>query len=143
MIDDLRPSPIRGLLNPVLLLTGLTFAVALVLLPFALARSGSGGLLGLAAAGGICFIAGAIAELIAWTLSATVQPLGLMFVGMAVRMLPPLSVCVYLAANSGGREHQAFIGYLLAFYLTTLALETFLTVKRVATSAPTSKPSPR
>ena len=42
-----------------------------------------------------------------------------------------LAVCIGLAAfGQSGRQHLAFIGYLLTFYLVTLALETWLAVKR-------------
>ncbi len=55
---------------------------------------------------------------------------------MAIRMVPPLAICVVLAAQGAdGREHLAFIGYLLAFYLVTLAVETWLAVKRVRNHA--------
>lgn len=133
MIEDLRPSPPRGLLHPVLFVAGLTLVVALLLFPFALGRSASGGVAGLAVAAAICLAAGCIAEGVAWALARHVAPLGIMLFGMAIRMLPPLGVCVYLAASGqGGRQHLAFICYLLVFYFATLALETYLAVKRVA-----------
>jgi len=95
---------------------------------------------GLAVAAAICLVAGWIAELLAFMLHGRVMPLAVMLLGMAVRMLPPLGICVALAARgSSGRDHLAFIVYLLAFYLITLALETWLTVGRVAhTTAPTN-----
>jgi hypothetical protein len=144
MIDDSRPLPTRGLLHPVLSLAGLTLAVALLLLPFALGRSDSGGVLGLALAAAICLVCGLVAEALSWGLGGQVNPLAVMLLGMSIRMLPPLALCVYLAASGqDGREHLAFIGYLLAFYLSTLALETYLTVKRIAKSAPKSNPGAR
>jgi hypothetical protein len=139
MIDDLRPLPVKGILHPALLLAGLTLALALVLLPFALRRTDSGGVLGLAIAAAICLVAGWISEAVAWALARRVAPLGAILLGMAIRMLPPLAVCVYLAASrGGGRQHLAFIAYLLVFYLATLALETVLAVKRAAQLPPKS-----
>jgi len=110
--------------------------VALLIAPFAVGKSGSAGLAGLAIAAAICLVAGWIAESLALMLHDRVMPLAAMLLGMAVRMLPPLGVCLVLAARgSSGRDHLAFIVYLLAFYLVTLALETWLTVGRVAATA--------
>src|SRR5262245_43010063 len=131
MIDDSNSSPFRGFLRPVLLLAACLFAIALPLLPFAWGRSGSAGLAGLAVAAGICFAVGSIAEGLACLLDRRVTPLVVMLIGMAVRMGPPLLVCLALAYQGArGREHLAFIGYLLTFYIGLLALETWLTVKR-------------
>ncbi len=123
-------------LRSVLLLGGCVMLVALLIAPFAAGKSGSAGIAGLAVAAAICLFAGWIAELLAFMLHGRVTPLALMLLGMAVRMLPPLGICVALAAQRvSGREHLAFIVYLLAFYLVTLALETWLTVGRVASAA--------
>jgi hypothetical protein len=133
MIDELHSSPFRGFARPALLLAGCVGAVALLLSPFAMVRSGSGGMTGLAIAAVICLVAGWVAEALACLLQRSVSPLGVMLLGMTVRMLPPLGVCLVLAAQGArGREHLAFICYLLAFYLVTLALETWLTVKRIS-----------
>lgn len=133
MIDDLRASPIRGFLRPALLLAGCVFVAALALLPVTLGKAGSGGPLGLAIAAAVCLAAGWVAEGFAWFLHCRVSPLGVMLLGMAIRMLPPLGICTVLAAQgASGRQHLAFICYLLTFYLVTLASETWLTVKRVA-----------
>jgi hypothetical protein len=123
-------------LRSVLLLGGCVTLVALLIAPFAAGKSGSAGIAGLAVAAAICLFAGWIAELLAFMLHGFAMPLALMLLGMAVRMLPPLGICVALAAQRvSGREHLAFIVYLLAFYLVTLALETWLTVGRVASAA--------
>ena len=140
MIDDLNSSPFRSLVRPVLLLTGCVLAIALILLPIAWNRVGSGGPVGLAIAAGVCLTAGVVAEILAYSLRRHVAPLGVMLLGMTIRMVPPLGICMYLAAQGArGREHLAFIFYLLAFYLVTLALETWFNVKRAGrTSNPLS-----
>jgi hypothetical protein len=120
-------------LRSVLLMGGCVMLVALLIAPFAAGKPGSAGLAGLAVAAAICLGAGWIAESLAFMLHGRVMPLAVMLLGMAVRMLPPLGVCVALAARGvSGRDHLAFIVYLLAFYLVTLALETWLSVGRVA-----------
>jgi hypothetical protein len=133
MIDDSRSSPARGFLHPALLLAGLILAVALLLLPFALVRSGSGGIGGLGAAAAFCLVIGWIAEGLAWLLRGRVAPVGEMLISMAVRTGAPLGLCLFLAASGqSGHQHLAFIGYLFAFYFATLALETYLAVRRIA-----------
>ena len=120
-------------LRSAVMLSGSVLLVALMIAPFAAVRSGSGGLGGLTLAAAICLLAGWAAESLACVLQNRVAPLAMMLLGMTLRMVPPLGVCVALAAQGiSGREHLAFIFYLLAFYLVTLALETWLTVSRVA-----------
>jgi hypothetical protein len=123
-------------LRSVLLLGGCVLLVAMLIAPFAAGKTGSAGLAGLAVAAAICLVAGVVAESLAFVLGDRVMPLAVMLLGMAVRMLPPLGVCVALAAQGvSGREHLAFIFYLLAFYLVTLAFETWLTVGRIANTS--------
>lgn len=133
MNDDLNSSPLPGLLRPVTMLTGCIGVVALLLLPVAWNKAASNGLAGLAIAAAVCLAAGVVAELLAFLLRRTVQPLGVMLLGMTIRMVPPLAICMYLALQGArGREHLAFIVYLLVFYLATLAVETWFNVKRAA-----------
>jgi hypothetical protein len=121
------------------MLAGCVLLVALLIAPFAAGKSGSGGLVGLAVAGGGCLLAGWVAESLACLLQGRVTSLVAMLLGMAIRMVPPLGICVALAAQrADGREHLAFIVYLLAFYLVTLAMETWLTVGRVAPASAAS-----
>ncbi len=136
MIDELPASPVRGFLFPAVLLAGMIFAVALVLFPFAMQRTDSGGTIGLLTAAGVCLAAGWAAEGFAFALRRQVAPVGVMLLGMAIRMAPPLGICLFLAAQGqNGRQHLAFICYLLTFYLVTLVLETWLTVKRISHTA--------
>jgi hypothetical protein len=106
---------------------------ALLMLPFASGRSGTGGPSGLMLAAAICLAAATIAESLACCLQDRIPPLMLMLLGMAIRMVPPLAVCVVLVERgASGPDHLPFVVYLLAFYLVTLALETWLTVSRLA-----------
>ena len=120
----------HGLARSASMLSAWILAVALLLIPFAAARSGSGGLAGLAFAAAICLFSGLIVEVIACPLAGN-SPVGAALIGMMVRMFAPLAVCVVLlATGQSGRDHLAFIGYLLAFYMVTLGLETWIAVKR-------------
>lgn len=120
-------------LNSALLVTAVILMAALVVAPFATGRTGSAGLGGLTLAAGICLATSWATELVAVAIGRYASPLALMALGMLIRMLPPLTVCVVLAAKGvSGREHLAFIFYLLGFYLVTLVMETWASVVRVA-----------
>lgn len=122
-----------------LLLVSAVLVAALLMLPFSAGRVGSGGPNGLMLAAAICLATAGAAELLSCALHGGVSPLLLMLTGMAIRMLPPLAICVVLAARgANGREYLPFIVYLLAFYLVTLALETWLTVSRLASQTNSS-----
>lgn len=123
------------------MLAGCILLIALVLAPFAAGRSGANGLAGVAAAAGICLVTGLAAEGVATLLAGRVSTLVGMLLGMAIRMVPPLGACVFLAAQgSQGRHYLPFIVYLLAFYFVTLALETWLTVERIGSAKGSREP---
>lgn len=123
----------HGFVRSALIVTACMLGVGLMLLPIAVYQDGSGSALGLLAAGGICLLAAYLAEAFSCLLTRTGPPLAAMLVSMAVRFTPPLLVCFYLAATGAtGRQHLAFVCYLLAFYLVTLAVETWLAVSRVS-----------
>ncbi len=127
-----------------LMLAGWVLLVALLIAPLAAGKSGSGSLAGLSLAAAICLLTGWAAESLACWLHGRVMPLAVMLLGMAIRMVPPLGVCVALAVlGAGGRDHLAFIVYLLTFYLVTLALETWLAVGRLASTSTPSHPIAR
>jgi hypothetical protein len=122
-----------GVVRSALMLIACIFAVALVLMPVAVRQSGTGNPLGLASAAAICLASGLAAECLGFVLTRTWSPLAGQLSGMSIRMLLPLFACLILALQGfSGRENLAFVCYLLAFYIVTLALETWLAVKRVA-----------
>ena len=126
-----------------LMLFALLLFAALLLAPFAIGHTGSRGPLGLAVAAVVCLVSGIAAEAVSSLLARIGNPLGGTMAGMAIRMFPPLAICVALAATGQtGRQHLYFIVYLLAFYLLMLAAETWMAVKRVAGTSTTPR-SPR
>jgi hypothetical protein len=130
----------HGFVRSALLVTACIFGVALLLLPVAVRQTGTGAPLGLAAAGAICLFAAYLAEAIGCMLGRTGSHLAAMLLSMAVRFTPPIAACFVLAATgASGRQHLAFVGYLLAFYLVTLAAETWLAVRRVSDQSPSPK----
>ena len=123
-----------GFVRSVLVLAGSILAIAapLGLFSFATEQSGSAGPAGVAAAAVICLLAGCAADGVAAIVHRAGSPLAALLAGMALRLAPPLGVCLFLAMRGGGREHLAFVVYLLTFYLVTLTLDTRWAVQRVA-----------
>jgi hypothetical protein len=137
------PKPTRtSILRSSLLLAGCVGFVALLLAPFAMQGTGSAGFGGLAVAAAICLLAGLVAEFAAFLLGSNTSPLVTMLLGMGIRMTPPMGIVLAIAMQgASGRQYMAFICYLLAFYLATLALETWLTVSRVTHSSVSASPT--
>lgn len=122
----------RGFVHSAIALSSCVLVVALVLLPYAMCQSGSAGPMGVAAAATIVLLAGLAAEGMGVVFAGLGSPLAALLFATAARMTPPMLICLVLALQGAhGREYLAFICYLLAFYLVTLALETWLAVKRV------------
>jgi hypothetical protein len=133
----------HGFLRTAMVLATCILLAALLLTPIALQQPGSGSPIGLAIAAAICLVSGLVAEIFVALLSRQ-TPLGATLVGMMVRMMLPLGVCVAIVASGqNGRQHLAFIGYLLTFYVVTLALETCLAVKRASARSTSLTQTPR
>jgi hypothetical protein len=122
----------HGFVRSALLVSAAVLVVGLLLSPFAAHQSDMNGILGLASAAVICLVAAYGAEGVSCALSRTGSHLAAMLFSMALRFVPPLAVCFVLAARGAdGQQHFAFVCYLLVFYLATLAVETWLAVKRI------------
>jgi|SRR5436189_1900549 len=121
----------RSFARSAIVLTLCILATAALLLPVALRESGTGNFAGLAIVT-LMFLASAwISEAVSLRLHRSGSPFVAMGLAMAIRTIPPLLVCFYLAARGySGRENFALIGYLFAFYFVTLVVETRLAVKR-------------
>jgi hypothetical protein len=122
----------HGFVRSALLVATAVLVVGLLLAPFAARQTDMNGMLGLASAAAICLLAAWCAEGVGCAMRRAGAHLAAMLFSMAIRFIPPLAVCFVLAASgAGGHEHLAFVCYLLIFYLATLAVETWLAVKRV------------
>jgi hypothetical protein len=123
-------------------LTAAILATAALLLPVATTQSGTGSIAGLAFATAIFVAAAWLSEGISARFHRTGAPLIALGLSTAIRTLPPLGVCFYLAAAGyNGHQHFALIGYLFAFYFVTLVVETRFAIKRAdkdSTSDPRS-----
>jgi uncharacterized membrane protein YozB (DUF420 family) len=121
----------RNFVRSVVVLTVCIFATAALLLPVAIREQGTGNLAGLAFVTAMFLASSWISEAASLRLHRSGSALAAMGLSMAIRTVPPLLFCFYLAARGyHGRENFALIGYLFAFYFVTLVVETRLAVKR-------------
>jgi hypothetical protein len=137
------PGTAHSFVRSATLLAACIFIAALLMIPIALRQTGSGSPVGLAIAAGICLVSGLLSESIAfWLVRST--PLGATLIGMIVRMVLPLGVCVaVVATGQSGRQNLAFIAYLMLFYFVTLVLETCFGVKRASSHSTALRQNPR
>lgn len=92
--------------------------------------------LSLLAAAAICLVAGLAALAISYHFNLTGQNLPGMLLAMGCRLGPPLVVCLWLALNRNEANHNSFVGFLIASYLVSLAVETFLSVRMIESPPP-------
>ena len=119
-------------------------AFTLTCLPIAVWVGGSA-VVSLISATGICVTPGVAALAISHHFSATGRQLSGMLLAMGCRLLPPLVVCLWLALNRSAPQGQVFAGFLIAAYLVSLAVETFLSVRAtpLVQHSPRAQQSPR
>jgi hypothetical protein len=121
----------RSFVRSAVVLTVCILATAALLLPVAIREQGTGNLAGLAFVTSMFLVSSWLSEAVSLRLHRSGSALVAMGLSMAIRTVPPLLVCLYLAARGySGRENFALIGYLFAFYFVTLVVETRLAVKR-------------
>jgi len=114
----------------------LTLAVLVFSVPIAWvadARHGSWGLAATAVAGGVCWLGAVLALWITWQFSGA-GPVAVqgVLLGMLFRMGLPLAAGVALTTSGGALAQAGVFGLILAFYLLTLPLETWLSVRLVS-----------
>ena len=113
-----------------MILLGVMVGFTLVCLPAAYWLGGSS-IRALLAAVAVCVAPGLAAVTVSHYFAAADRHLSGMLLAMGCRILPPLVVCMWLALNPGAPEGRTFAAFLIAAYLTSLAAETFLTVRSI------------
>jgi hypothetical protein len=84
---------------------------------------------------------GALMALMATALLAQQAPVGSMLLGMMFRMGMPLVAAIALHNGAPQLARVGITGFILAYYLPTLALETLLAVRMIGLNKPASKAS--
>ncbi len=112
----------------------LLFAIiagCMVLMPAAWWLAGTQGGIEVGSAALVCLLSGLLALAVTSMQTLRRQPLAGMLFAMAIRLLPPLVVCLALSLRDTGAKFSGFVCYLLLFYLISLAIETYLSVQQV------------
>jgi hypothetical protein len=89
----------------------------------------------LLSATGVCLTPGLAALAITHHFGATGQHLLAMLLAMVCRLLPPMVICLWLALNKFSAQEQTFAGFLIAAYLVSLGVETYLSVRLIASQS--------
>jgi hypothetical protein len=101
---------------------------SLVIIPLANMVDSQDGVRQACNAAAICTVSGVAALLMGIVCTRIGNPLAGILGAMALRMAPPLLVCLVLAVRENNVDRTVFVFSLLAYYITTLAVETWLTV---------------
>jgi hypothetical protein len=118
----------NSLVSCAIILTLALSAFTLVCLPLAIWLGGNS-VMSLFAATGVCITPGLAAIGVSHYFTRMGQPLPGVLLAMGCRILPPLVVCLWLAVNKYAAQGQIFAGFLIAAYLVSLGVETFLAVR--------------
>jgi hypothetical protein len=104
-------------------------AVSVLVGPLAYMAEGRAGVMWALAAAGLCLTCGfASIALREWFTSQN-NPLAGLLGSMGVRLFPPLVLCLLIAIKQTGGDYFVFIGSLLVYYLVTLTVESWLSVR--------------
>ena len=83
----------------------------------------------------VCLLSGLIALLVSVWRVPGLNAFHSVLLAMFFRLFPPLAVCLLLALKGSGADYFSFISYLLVFYMVTLSVETYLSIKGIQTQA--------
>lgn len=123
-----------GTLQSVAWLAAVVAIGLLLLLPVGYWQNGLHGVTEVVAAALISLFSGGLA-MAAFYRYRLQQPLVGLLLAMAIRLIPPLVVCLVIAANGMAAVYFGFVCYLLTFFMACLAVETYLAVRLVDSNA--------
>lgn len=107
-------------------------AICLVLAPLVWALQGSAGIVALVTAALFCGASASGAQLIAVLLVGSAYPIHAVMIAMLLRMVPPLALCAAVGLRRGPLTDAGIVFYMIGFYLITLAVDTWLSVRRIS-----------
>lgn len=123
----LRRLPQKSLLLRTLILVVVVIVAAALALPLGWVLYGNQmGIFAGLAAGGVCLLAAWIALVLSSPLRMPQYVLGLVLVGMMIRMGIPLAAALTVHFLGGPLANAGFLRYLVVFYPITLTTEAFL-----------------
>ena len=131
----------RGLGTSAALLSAVVGAGYVLLSPFIYRLHGADGLSAAGVAAFVCWTGAIGGMLTSRWLHGPSHLLAGMLLGMALRMALPLIVCMVVYLRGGALAEAGFVFYVLAFYLMTLAIDTWMATGRAAGAGPTSEDS--
>ncbi len=131
----------RGLPASVAMLSAVLAASYLLLAPFVYRLQGADGLSAAAVAAVVCLVSALAGLLVSQCFSGPDHALAGVLVGMGFRMTLPLTVCVVAQLQGGALAQAGFVFYIIAFYLVSLAIDTWLATGRTFGVGPTSEDS--
>ena len=129
----------RGLPASVAMLSAVLAVSYLVLAPFAYRLQGGSGLSAAAVAAVVCLVSAIGGMLLSQCLGGPNHAIAGVLSGMMLRMGLPLAVCMIVYLQSGALAEAGFVFYVLAFYLVTLAIDTWMATGRAVGAGPTSE----
>jgi hypothetical protein len=106
--------------------------VCLILAPLVWALQGNIGVVALVAAAFFCGASAIGAQLIAVLLVGSANPVHAVMIAMLLRMVPPLALCAVVGLRRGPLTDAGIVFYMIGFYLVTLAVDTWLSVRRIS-----------
>ncbi len=118
-----------GMLSCVVLLTGAVLLLYLLLAPVALWMQGVAGLQPSALAALISLLVGVGVLAVAHRYAKQDKPLVSMLLSTAIRVIPLFVIGLVVGLSEDKGPYLYFVGYLLCFYLVTLVIETFVSVR--------------
>ena len=112
----------------------------LALIPVILWLQGGTGLQPAAIAAVVSTLAGLAVLAVSHQPGLRKRPLVAMLLATALRMIPLLTIGLVVAVTRDKSEYLGFIAYLVLFYVATLAVETYVSVRLVQASHTTVLP---
>jgi len=115
-----------------MVLAGTALLSGLVVLAVAYAANGPAGLAAALFAAALCLVSGVLSLFASSAASRATTPLGGLLIGMMIRMALPLAAVMAIYYRGGWLVGAGMIYDVLAFYMITLAAETWIAVGRVS-----------
>ncbi len=106
--------------------------VSILLAPFIWFLQGNSGLVAAGIAAIFCGASAIGAQWMAALLMGPANPVHATMLAMMLRLAPPLMLCMAIGMRRGPLTEAGIVFYMIGFYLLTLAVDTWLSVRRIS-----------